>query len=139
MKLEPIATSIRQAALSAIVATASGTSASAAGAQPDANPIPRLVSQDGRYALFVDGSPFLILGVQSHNSSAWPAMFPKVWPALEYLHASTLEGQREFLRVEQFATRDGQKAPNNVPSNNLNAVKTSGRVIVPQGPRFVRI
>ena len=33
---------------------------------------PRLVQKDGRYALMVDGRPYLILGGQIHNSSAWP-------------------------------------------------------------------
>jgi hypothetical protein len=33
----------------------------------------------------------LILGAQCHNSSAWPAMLPKVWRAIENLHANTLE------------------------------------------------
>ena len=41
MKLGPIATSIRLAALAVIVAAVSGISASAAGTQPDANPIDR--------------------------------------------------------------------------------------------------
>jgi len=57
---------------------------------PD-HPLPQLVKQDGRYALFVEGAPFLVLGVQCHNSSAWPAMLPKVWPGIEYVHANTLE------------------------------------------------
>jgi len=39
----------------------------------------------------VDGAPFLILGLQAHNSSGWPAMLPKVWPAVEYVQANTLE------------------------------------------------
>jgi hypothetical protein len=34
---------------------------------------PRLVEKDGTQALFVDGHPFLILGGQIHNSSAWPS------------------------------------------------------------------
>ncbi len=50
-----------------------------------------LVSQDGRWELMVDGSPFLILGAQCNNSSAWPATLPKVWPAMDCLHANTLE------------------------------------------------
>ena len=54
-------------------------------------PIPQLVKQDGRFALLVDGAPFLILGAQCHNSSAWPVLLPKVWPAIDYLHANTLE------------------------------------------------
>jgi len=48
-------------------------------------------------------------------------------------------GQREFLRLEEFATRDGQTAADSILSNNQNAVTTSGGVILPQGPRFVRI
>jgi len=53
--------------------------------------MPRIVERDGRHALIVDGAPFLILGVQAHNSSAWPAIMPRVWPAVEALHANTLE------------------------------------------------
>jgi hypothetical protein len=71
----------------------------------NANPIPRLVKKDGRYALMVDGAPFLVLGAQANNSSAWPAMLPKVWSAIEYLHANTLEIP---IYWEQFEPRPGQ-------------------------------
>ena len=54
-------------------------------------PIPKLVEHNGRYALLVDGKPYLMLGVQINNSSAWPEMLPKVWPAVEQLHANTVE------------------------------------------------
>ncbi len=54
-------------------------------------PIPQVVKKDGRYGFMVDGAPFLMLGAQAHNSSGWPGMLPKVWPAIEYLHANTLE------------------------------------------------
>lgn len=53
-------------------------------------PVPRLVTKDGRHALLVDGAPYLMLGVQVHNSSAWPAFLDKVWPAAEKLHANTV-------------------------------------------------
>ena len=53
--------------------------------------LPHLVHKDGRHALIVDGSPFLILGAQSHNSSSWPLTLPKVWSAIETIHANTLE------------------------------------------------
>jgi beta-galactosidase GanA len=60
-------------------------------AQTDQAQLPRIVQKEGRYALFVDGAPYLILGAQVNNSSAWPAMLPKVWPAIEYLEANTVE------------------------------------------------
>src|ERR1017187_1107028 len=69
------------------------------------SPIPRLVKKDGRYALMVDGAPYLMLGAQVHNSSAWPAMLPKVWSAMEYLHVNTVEAP---VYWEQFEPRQGQ-------------------------------
>jgi beta-galactosidase GanA len=55
-----------------------------------AAPLPELVARDARYMLEVDGAPFLILGAQVNNSSAWPAMLPQVWPAIEDSHANTV-------------------------------------------------
>ncbi len=83
----------------------SGYCAGPARAQADNNPLPHLVTENGRHALIVDGAPFLILGAQCHNSSAWPAMLPKVWPAIEYLHANTLEIP---VYWEQFEPEPGQ-------------------------------
>src|ERR1035441_3981339 len=77
----------------------------AAYSQVTAHPIPRIVQQNGRYALMVDGAPFLMLGAQANNSSDWPATLPKVWPAIEYLHANTLEIP---IYWEQFEPRQGQ-------------------------------
>jgi len=53
--------------------------------------LPHLVRKEGRHALIVDGEPFLVLGAQCNNSSAWPAVLPKVWSAMEALGANTLE------------------------------------------------
>ncbi len=63
-------------------------------AQPIAappRPIPTIVQKNGHFALMVDGEPYLMLGVQANNSSAWPAYLDKVWPAAETLHANTVE------------------------------------------------
>src|ERR1700677_1373233 len=40
----------------------------AAYSQGSAHPIPSIVQQNGRYALMVDGAPFLMLGAQANNS-----------------------------------------------------------------------
>ena len=58
---------------------------------PAAKSMPAIVQKDGRFALMVDGKPYLMLGVQANNSSAWPAFLDKVWPAAETLHANTVE------------------------------------------------
>ncbi len=60
-------------------------------AQITESSLPHLVQKDGRHALIVDGAPFLILGAQSHNSSAWPASLPKVWAAIAAAQVNTLE------------------------------------------------
>ena len=79
--------------------------AAAALAQTGGAPLPRIVQKDGRYALFVDDAPFLILGAQVNNSSAWPAMLPKVWPAIAYVEANTIEVP---IYWEQFEPQPGQ-------------------------------
>jgi hypothetical protein len=60
-------------------------------ARAEPGDLPHFEHRDGRHALIVDGAPFLILGGQSGNSSAWPAELPGVWSAIERMHANTLE------------------------------------------------
>jgi len=62
--------------------------------------MPRLVKKDGRYAFFVDGQPYLILGAQINNSSSWPAVLPEVWPAIEAMHANTVEAPVYWEQIE---------------------------------------
>src|SRR5277367_206235 len=65
-----------------------------------ATQMPKVVSKDGRWALMVDGAPYLMLGVQVNNSSAWPGMLPQVWPAVERLHANTVEAPVYWEQME---------------------------------------
>ncbi len=65
----------------------------AAGARVQAaSPIPQLVQTGSHFRLMVDGHPFLILGGQTHNSSASdPKDLEPVWDSLVALHANTAE------------------------------------------------
>jgi hypothetical protein len=83
---------------------------------------PQLVQKDGRYALLVEGQPFLILGGQIHNSSGWPSELPQVWQSMAALHANTIEapvyweqlepqpGHFDFTNVDQIV--QGARAHN---------------------------
>jgi beta-galactosidase GanA len=63
-------------------------------------PIPKIVNHDGHFALMVEGAPYLMLGAQVNNSSGWPAMLPKVWPAIEEVHANTMEIPVAWEQIE---------------------------------------
>jgi beta-galactosidase GanA len=62
--------------------------------------LPHFVERNGRHALVVDGRPFLILGAQANNSSNYPSALDRVWPAMEQLHANTLEMPVAWEQVE---------------------------------------
>jgi beta-galactosidase GanA len=63
----------------------------AAPASAFAQEMPRLVQEQGRATLMVDGQPFFLLGAQVDNSSGWPERLAAVWPAAERMHLNTLE------------------------------------------------
>jgi beta-galactosidase GanA len=62
--------------------------------------LPHFAHQNGRHAFLVDGEPFLILGAQANNSSNYPAALDDVWPAIEQLHANTLEIPVAWEQIE---------------------------------------
>jgi hypothetical protein len=66
---------------------------------------PKFVQKDGRWALLVDGQPYLILGGQIHNSSAWPSELPQVWKSAANLHANTIAAP---IYWEQFEPQPGK-------------------------------
>lgn len=76
-------------------------------AQPRAQAaeFPKLVQQNGRYALMVDGQPYLVLGGQVHNSSDWPSELPQIWESMAALHANTVEAP---VYWEQFEPEEGR-------------------------------
>jgi beta-galactosidase GanA len=56
-----------------------------------AQELPRLVQEQGRATLMVDGKPYMVLGAQVDNSSGWPQRLKQVWPAAERMKLNTLE------------------------------------------------
>lgn len=71
-----------------------------ANAQTSVSTMPKIIEKNGRHALLVDGKPFLILGGQAHNSSAWPGMLPQLWLAVEKMNANTLEVPLYWEQIE---------------------------------------
>src|SRR5215475_11520997 len=66
---------------------------------------PKFVEKNGRWSLLVNGEPYLILGGQVHNSSAWPSELPAVWKSLADLHANTVEAP---VYWDQMESQPGQ-------------------------------
>jgi hypothetical protein len=118
---------------------------------------PRLVQKDGRTALFVEGRPYLILGGQIFNSSAWPGKLPEVWQSMAALHANTVEapvyweqlepqpGHFDFTNVDQIV--EGARAHNlhvvllwfgTWKNGNMHYVPTWVKADTKRFPRVIR-
>ena len=105
MNMSKVLRRIALVAVAPIVAVSFAQTPAHSAAPAAATQMPKVVSKDGRWALMVDGAPYLMLGVQVNNSSAWPGMLPQVWPAVERLHANTVEMP---VYWEQMEPKKGQ-------------------------------
>ena len=73
---------------------------SAFGAHAQPSDLPHLENRDGRHALIVDGHPYLLLGAQLNNSSAWTSTLPAAWAAAEAMHVNTVEAPIYWEQLE---------------------------------------
>ena len=69
--------------------TVAPAAASAGTAQ--AKPIPQLVKNNGKFSLMVDGKPFIMMGGQVGNFSAYPDDMKLAWPKFQAMSANTVE------------------------------------------------
>jgi len=98
-------------------------------AQVEERPLPRLVKKDGRFALFVDDAPYLILGSEDLMlgvESTWPRR-SKVWLAMDYMNVNTVEiavywnqfepqpGQYNYAVIDRLLTEARQHKVRLVP------------------------
>ena len=95
-----VSVSLALLAMQPAVAAAQAPQATAASAAKTRHPVPHLVQKNGKFALMVDGAPFLILGGQANNSSNYPDVLPKVWPAIRDMKANTLVMPIAWEQVE---------------------------------------
>ena len=54
-------------------------------------PIPQLVKKDGKFRLMVDGKPFIMLGGQVGNFSAFPDVMERSWGRFKAMNLNTVE------------------------------------------------
>ncbi|RRA50055.1 beta-galactosidase [Acidipila sp. EB88] len=86
--------------------------ASSLAAQTSVDSILPHIDRTGAHpALIVDGAPFLMLGAQMNNSSAFTATLPRVWPAMEELGVNTVEAP---IYWEKFEPTEGSFDPSSI-------------------------
>jgi hypothetical protein len=62
--------------------------------------MPRLAKENGAFQFLVDDRPFLILGIQTGNSSGFPGELERTWPLARRIHANTVEIPIQWQTVE---------------------------------------
>jgi hypothetical protein len=91
-----------------------------------AAPMPRLVKENGSFQFLVDDQPFIVLGIQTNNSSGYPAELERTWPLAKRINVNTVEIPIQWQTVEavqgsfDFSVVDGLVA--GARHNNLRLI-----------------
>lgn len=62
--------------------------------------LPTIKKEHGSHTLYVGGKPYLILGAQLWNSSAWPSITDKFWSQAKELGCNTIEAPIYWQNIE---------------------------------------
>lgn len=71
-----------------------------AGILPAQSSMPILKKNKEAYTFYVDDKPFLVLGAQLWNSSAWPELTDKFWSQARELNCNTIEAPIYWQNIE---------------------------------------
>lgn len=62
--------------------------------------LPHITKENEKFTFYVDDKPFLILGAQLWNSTAWPEMTDRFWKQAKELNANTIEAPIYWQNIE---------------------------------------
>ncbi len=62
--------------------------------------LPVIKKERGKHTFYVDNKPFIVLGAQLWNSSAWPQITDKFWEQAQQLHCNTIEAPIYWQNIE---------------------------------------
>jgi hypothetical protein len=89
-------------------------------------PIPQLIKKDGKYSLIVDGKPFIMLGGQVGNFSAYPDRMERAKPVFKAMNLNTVEYPVYWHTIEpeegKFDFTDFDRILLDIRSQNLRAI-----------------
>jgi hypothetical protein len=63
-------------------------------------PMPRVAKENGAFQFLVDDRPFIVLGIQTGNSSGYPDELEHTWPLAKRIHVNTVEIPIQWQAVE---------------------------------------
>jgi hypothetical protein len=90
-------------------------------------PIPQLVKNGEKYTFMVDGKPFIMMGGQVLNNSAFPDRMERVWPIMKAMDANMIQFPVYWDEIEPQEGRFDFSAFDQM----LNGARAAGLRVVP--------